>query len=105
MILNTCLHWNLKCNRTEHTGVWINESKIAAIGVQVSRFVSFHGFALNCNVDLNWFEHFEPCGIKNKSVTSLTKETNQNISVEQVKSQLMKEIELGFSCRLVEKCN
>ncbi len=53
------------------TGVWVNEAKIAAIGVRLSRWVSMHGIAINLNVDLNYFKYIVPCGIASKPVTSL----------------------------------
>ncbi|CAG8723223.1 12280_t:CDS:1, partial [Cetraspora pellucida] len=57
--------------------------------IQVQRFVTSHGFALNCNTDLNWFDHITPCGLEDKKMTSLTKEFNKQgrkttITVEQI---------------------
>lgn len=56
-----------------HTGVWISESKVAAIGIKVRRWVSMHGIALNCNNDLSPFEGIIPCGINGYGVTSISK--------------------------------
>ena len=56
------------------TGVWVGESKIAAIGVKVSRGVTTHGFALNVNPDLSYFDHIVPCGMPEGRVTSLERE-------------------------------
>ena len=55
--------------------------KIAAIGIRVAKGVSMHGFALNCNPDLSWFDRIIPCGIPDAEVTSLTKELGREISV------------------------
>jgi lipoate-protein ligase B len=64
---------------TEYTGVWVHpERKIASIGVHVNRWITSHGFALNCNVDLTWFNHIIPCGLENKRVTSLSVETGNS---------------------------
>lgn len=63
--------WGIEAGRCEHTGVWVGESKIAALGVQISRGLTSHGFALNCNTDLNWYSHIVPCGILDKGVTSI----------------------------------
>ncbi|KAI8801302.1 hypothetical protein BJ742DRAFT_36735 [Cladochytrium replicatum] len=63
------------CNET---GVWVEDRKVAAIGVHVSRYITSHGFALNCNPDLSWYNHIIPCGITDKSVTSLTVERQRS---------------------------
>lgn len=64
-----------------NTGVWVNERKIAAIGIKVSRWVSLHGIALNCNNDLSPFSLIVPCGIKEYPVTSLTRECGREVTV------------------------
>jgi lipoate-protein ligase B len=58
---------------TGYTGVWIDNAKIAAIGVHCKRYITYHGVAFNYDVDLDWFSHIVPCGISDRSVTSLTK--------------------------------
>jgi len=76
------------------TGVWIDplitgrSRKICAIGVRVSRWVTMHGLALNVNTDLSWFNLINPCGFKNKTVTSLEKETGQKQDMNKVKQIL-----------------
>jgi len=72
------------------SGVWLQadgerpERKIAAIGIRVSRGVTMHGFALNCDVDLSWYERFVPCGIADAGVTSLTEELGRDVTVAEV---------------------
>ena len=72
------------------SGVWLRagqgrpERKIAAIGIRVSRGVTMHGFALNCDVDLSWYENFVPCGIADAGVTSLSEELGRDVPVAQV---------------------
>ncbi len=63
--------WGLRGERTEHTGVWVGDRKIAALGVQVTRGMTAHGLALNCDPDLAWFGHIVPCGLVGKGVGSL----------------------------------
>jgi lipoyl(octanoyl) transferase len=76
------------------TGVWVDHEnpvkarKIAAMGVRSSRWVTMHGFAFNINCDLSYFENIVPCGIIDKSVTSVEKELGSNINMEEVKARL-----------------
>ena len=75
------------------TGVWIDAKKpsarkICAIGIKASRWVTMHGFAFNICNDLDYYNYIIPCGIKNKNITSLSKELNKNISVDEVKIKL-----------------
>ena len=73
------------------SGVWLRaddrgpERKIAAIGIRVSRGVTMHGFALNCDVDLDWYDRFVPCGIADAGVTSLSRELGHDVTVAQVR--------------------
>jgi lipoyl(octanoyl) transferase len=72
------------------SGVWLQasegrpERKIAAIGIRVSRGVTMHGFALNCDVDLSWYERFVPCGIADAGVTTLSEELGRDVTVAEV---------------------
>ena len=67
------------------TGVWIEDRKIASIGIRVSRWITTHGFALNVNTDMNYFSNIISCGIDNVSMTSMEKELNKKISISDVK--------------------
>ena len=72
------------------SGVWLEatatrpERKIAAIGIRVSRGVTMHGFALNCDVDLSWYDRFVPCGISDAGVTTLSAELGRDVTVAEV---------------------
>ncbi|RYY40340.1 MAG: lipoyl(octanoyl) transferase LipB [Chitinophagaceae bacterium] len=76
------------------TGVWIDaqvkgrERKICAMGVRCSRWVTMHGFALNVNTDLSYFNHIIPCGIVNKKVTSIREELGKAVPMQEVKEKL-----------------
>jgi len=97
IIMNVCEDYGLKPERNpKYTGVWIENRKIAAIGIKVSRWVTMHGFAFNINTDLNLFEGIVPCGIRDKEVTSLEKELGKKISIDEVKMKLLKEFEKFF---------
>jgi len=90
VIIKTCIEYGLNCERNpKYTGVWIGDRKIAAIGIKVSRWITMHGFAFNVNTDLNLFNGIIPCGIQDKSVTSLSKELNSEISIQEVKDKLL----------------
>jgi lipoyl(octanoyl) transferase len=72
------------------SGVWLRadrrgpERKVAALGIRVSRGVTMHGFALNCDVDLAWYERFVPCGIADAGVTTLSAELGRRVTVDEV---------------------
>jgi len=72
------------------SGVWVRadergpDRKVAAIGVRVSQGVTMHGFAVNCDNDLSWFDRIVPCGITDASVTSLSRELGRDVSVQEV---------------------
>ena len=89
-IIRTLNDFGIVSERSQNeTGVWIDSDlvfsrKICAMGVKASRWVTMHGLALNVNNDLSYFENIIPCGISNKSVTSIQKETGRNISLNQV---------------------
>lgn len=101
-IINTLSHFNIVTTRLEGaTGVWLDVGKltcrkICAIGVRSSRFVTMHGFALNVNTDLNYFNCINPCGFVDKGVTSMEKELNRNIDMSELKTILRAEIEKLF---------
>lgn len=91
VIINTCKEYGLDCERSpKHTGVWLDDKKIAAIGIKVSRWITMHGFAFNVNTDLKLFEGIIPCGIQDKSVTSLSRELGTEIEISEVKGKLLK---------------
>ena len=77
------------------TGVWVEDAKIAAIGVRVSRSVTMHGFALNVCPDLSFFDHIVPCGMPGARVTSMAQELGQEIAV----SDVIPAISQSFGCK------
>ena len=88
------------------TGVWIDaekpgkERKICAMGVRCSRWITMHGFALNVNTDLSYFDNIIPCGIFNKQVTSIEKELDSRVDINEVKEKLCRNFEQVFNARL-----
>ena len=110
-IIRTLNDFGIVSERSQNeTGVWIDSDlvfsrKICAMGVKASRWVTMHGLALNVNNDLSYFENIIPCGISNKSVTSIQKETGRNISLNQVKKIITQHFIEIFSAKLVEGVN
>jgi lipoate-protein ligase B len=97
VIIRTCEHFGLKGERDpKYTGVWIEDRKIAAIGIKVSHWITMHGFAFNINTDLSLFSGIIPCGIVGKDVTSLQRELNQKIEIGYVKNLLVKNFKEVF---------
>lgn len=97
VIIRTCDEFGLKSQRNpKYTGVWIDDRKIAAIGIKISRWITMHGFAFNVNTDLSLFNGIIPCGIKEKSVTSLSKELNVEVEIKIVKEKLLNNFKQFF---------
>lgn len=88
--------YGLKAERSKgETGVWLDVGtpfarKICALGVRSSRWVTMHGFALNVNTNLGYFDHIIPCGIRGKAVTSLEVELGKKVDLEEVKQKILK---------------
>ena len=90
VIIKVCADYGFEAGRIEGlTGVWIGEQKVCAMGIRCSRWVTMHGFALNINTDLKYFDHIVPCGINDKEVTSLQKLTGREIDVNEVKEKIV----------------
>ena len=88
-LIQICQDFNIKGQTyCERSGVWVRDEigdrKIAAIGIRVAKGVTMHGFALNVNPDLGFFDRIIPCGIADAQVTSMEKELNRSIPLEQV---------------------
>jgi lipoyl(octanoyl) transferase len=90
-LIGVCADFGLDSARVPgRSGVWLKasgpspERKIAALGIRVSQGVTMHGFALNCDVDLSWYDRFVPCGIADAGVTSLTAELRRDVTVAEV---------------------
>lgn len=103
MIIRVCFEFGLIGRRDpKYTGVWIDDRKIAAIGIKVSRWITMHGFAFNISTDLSLYNGIIPCGISDKAVTSLSKETNKTIKIDFVKSLILKHFTEVFEYNSIE---
>jgi lipoyl(octanoyl) transferase len=103
-IMDVCASFGIATERVaDRTGVWVAADdrgparKIAAIGVRVAKGVTMHGFSLNCNNDLSWYERIVPCGIQDAGVTTLSRELGREITIndveELVTSEMIKQLQ------------
>jgi lipoyl(octanoyl) transferase len=101
-IILTIAEYGLKGERSSgETGVWLDVGtpfarKICAMGIRSSRWVTMHGFALNVNVDLGYFDNIIPCGIRGKAVTSIEVELGRKVDMEDVKSKILTHFKVLF---------
>jgi lipoyl(octanoyl) transferase len=101
-IILTIAEYGLKGIRSAgETGVWLDVGtpfarKICAMGIRSSRWVTMHGFALNANVNLGYFDHIIPCGIRGKAVTSMEVELGKKVDTEEVKQKILKHFKTLF---------
>lgn len=109
-VILTLADYGLKAERSQgETGVWLDVGtpfarKICALGVRASRWVTMHGFALNVNADLGYFDLMIPCGIKGKAVTSLNVEVGKKeVDMDEVKQRLLQHFEVLFEAEVIKK--
>lgn len=108
VIIDTVAEYGIVAGRSKgETGVWIEadekgrERKICAMGIRCSRWVTMHGFALNVNTDMNFFNFIVPCGIQGKDATSIEKELGRPVDMEEVKTKLKKHFARIFDVEIV----
>lgn len=104
VIIRTIAEYGLKGERSPgETGVWFDVGKpyarkICALGVKASRWVTIHGFALNVNTNMKYFDYIIPCGISDKQVTSMQRELETEVNYEEVKEKIKKHFVDVFGC-------
>ncbi len=100
--------YGIKGERSKgETGVWLDVGtpfarKICAFGVRSSRWVTMHGFALNVNTNLGYFDHIIPCGIRGKAVTSLEVELGKKLDIDEVKEKILKHFSILFEVEFIK---
>ena len=98
ILIDTVSDFGIEAERIEGlTGVWVGDEKIAALGVRISRWVTMHGFALNVNTDLAFYDGIIPCGIFDHGVTSMENLIGYSINMEDVKKELIRYFNFYFS--------
>jgi len=105
MIL-TLNEFGVKAGRVEgkgKTGVWVGKRKIASIGAAVRNWVTFHGFALNVNTDMNYFSLIEPCGMPSSTMTSMKECLNGDVDFIKVKQSILHKFEEVFQLKLISE--
>ena len=107
IVILTLNYFKISSQRSSgETGVWLepnspNSRKICAIGVKTSRWVTMHGFALNVDTDLRYYNYIIPCGIKGKGITSMNKEIKKNVSINEVKEKILENLKKTFQANLI----
>ena len=101
VMIRTCAEWGIRAGRNAlNRGVWVGLKKIGAIGIAVRRGVSFHGMALNVNIDLTPFGWIQPCGLEGIGVTSIQAECGHPVGIADVKRVMQAHIETVFQTGL-----
>tara|TARA_B100001121_G_scaffold138593_1_gene121404 strand:- start:590 stop:1306 length:717 start_codon:yes stop_codon:yes gene_type:complete len=107
IVISTLNFYKISSQRSSgETGVWLepnspNSRKICAIGVKTSRWVTMHGFALNVDTDLRYYDYIIPCGIRGKGITSINKEVKKIVSLNEVKEKLLENLKKTFHANLI----
>lgn len=103
VIILTLFDFGIKSERRSNlTGVWVEEDKIASIGIKVSHWVTMHGFALNVNTDLRYFDFIFPCGLRDVKMTSMQRILGRGIDMSEVKKVLREKFENVFGFEFIE---
>ncbi len=100
-IIRALAKFDVSGERQEQTGVWVGNKKIASIGAAIRNWVSFHGFALNVNTDLNYFQLITPCGFPGSTITSMKALLGKEIDFQLVKDEVRKNFEEVFELQPV----
>ncbi|MGH7737766.1 MAG: lipoyl(octanoyl) transferase LipB [Candidatus Tyrphobacter sp.] len=103
-VMRTCSRFDVNAERwSEHAGVWVGRNQICAIGLAVRQMTSLHGIAFNVCTDLDYDRLINPCGLLDRGITSLSKETRRYVSLDEAKQTLWAEIESVFDIEFTKE--
>ena len=95
--IDSLFKYEIKAERNNNlTGVWVNDEKIAAQGVKISRWVTMHGFSINVNTNLDFYDNIIPCGIFDKGVTSISEILGREINMDELKKIVLEKFNANF---------
>ena len=96
--IDTLSEYDIKAVRNlDLTGVWVEDEKIAAQGVKISRWVTMHGFSINVNTNLEYYNNIIPCGIFDKGVTSMSKLLGRDVNIDRLKMVVQKHFNINLN--------
>jgi lipoate-protein ligase B len=103
-LLSVAKRYGIEGERREgHPGVWVGEKKLASIGVAVTSWVTYHGFALNVNTDMSYFDLIRPCGLDPATMTSMERLVGRRLPFEEVKAMVAREYSVASGIRFVHQ--
>ncbi|MDA4134160.1 MAG: lipoyl(octanoyl) transferase LipB [Thaumarchaeota archaeon] len=103
VLIQASAPFSIEAGRKErHTGVWVGEKKLASIGVAVTNWVTYHGFAINVNTDMSYFQLIRPCGLDPETMTSMERLTGRTVDMESVKREVVGSFSRVFKVDLVD---
>ncbi len=103
-VIATVARFGIGADRwSEHAGVWVGRNQICAIGLAVQKMVSLHGIALNVSTELNYDRLINPCGLPDRGITSISKETGREVTLAEVKPLLLQDLSSAFDLEFVEE--
>ncbi len=103
-VIATAARFGIAADRwSEHAGVWVGRNQICAIGLAVQKMVSLHGIALNVSTELNYDRLINPCGLADRGITSISKETGREVTLAEVKPLLLEDLSSAFDLEFVEE--
>jgi lipoate-protein ligase B len=103
VMIRTAAEWEVQARRDRlNRGIWVGKNKLGSVGIAVRRGISFHGFALNVNTDLEPFGWINPCGLEGIGVTSMARELSKDISMSRIRATIKRHIQAVFKVNLVD---